>query len=72
MTLDREQVEGWLQQMEREIKSLKEEAYRLSWSSRGGLSYNDAMLLSKVDKEIMGKVITDNLEITKKSRLPYF
>jgi len=45
---------------------------RLCWYMRGGLSYDDAMLLSSTDRELIGKLVKDNLETTKKSNMPVF
>jgi hypothetical protein len=39
---------------------------------RGGLSYDDSMMLSQTERELIGKMIKDNLETTKKSKLPFF
>jgi hypothetical protein len=39
---------------------------------RGGLSYEESMHLSKTERDIIGKLIKDNLETTKKSKLPFF
>jgi hypothetical protein len=39
---------------------------------RGGLSYEDAMALSKIEKEIIADIIKDNMEATKKSGMPFF
>jgi hypothetical protein len=39
---------------------------------RGAISYDDAMLLSQQDREIINKIIKDNLETTEKTRLPFF
>jgi hypothetical protein len=39
---------------------------------RGGLDMGDSMLLSNQDKEILNKIISENLEISKKSGLPFF
>lgn len=58
--------------MEAEAKSIKEEALRLCWNMRGGLNYDQAMHLSSAEREIIGKIIKDNMETTKKSGLPYF
>lgn len=58
--------------MEKEAKALKSEAMKLSWFMRGGLSYDDAMMLSVSERENLNKLIKDNLETTKKSGLPFF
>lgn len=39
---------------------------------RGGVGYNEAMLLSPVDKEVIAKIIEDNLETAKKTGMPFF
>ena len=39
---------------------------------RGGISYDDAIMLSQVERDIIAKLIKENMETTKKSGLPYF
>jgi hypothetical protein len=58
--------------MERETKAVKDELYRYCWYMRGSLSITEAFELSTEDREIIGKIIADNLETTKKSKLPFF
>ena len=58
--------------MEVEVKNIKEEAFRLAWNMRGGLQYNEALLLSIQERETLSTIITENIETTKKSGLPYF
>ena len=42
------------------------------WYMRGGLTYDESMLLSQTERELINKIIKDNLETTKKSKLPFF
>jgi hypothetical protein len=44
----------------------------MAWYMRGGLSYEDAMLLSNSERELIGKIIKDNMDTTQKSGLPFF
>jgi hypothetical protein len=37
-----------------------------------GMSYAEAMNLSWDEREIIGEIIKDNLETTKKTNLPFF
>lgn len=37
-----------------------------------GMSYSEAMAMSFDDRQIVGEIIKDNLETTKKSGLPFF
>jgi hypothetical protein len=39
---------------------------------RGSISYDDAMMLGNQDRELIAKLINENLETTKKSGLPFF
>jgi hypothetical protein len=39
---------------------------------RGAVTYDDGMLLSTQERELIGKIIEDNMKITQKSGLPYF
>ena len=58
--------------MERDIKAYKDEALRICWYMRGAISYDEAMMLAVVDREIINKIIKDNMETTQKSGLPFF
>jgi hypothetical protein len=58
--------------MEKEARSIREEALRFSWWMRGGLSYEDAMMLGQVEKDIINEIIKDNMKSTKDSGLPFF
>lgn len=72
MTLDNEGLVKLIEGFERESKAFREEALRLSWYMRGGLSYDDAMMLSFQEREIISGIIKDNMEVTKKSGLAFF
>jgi hypothetical protein len=39
---------------------------------RGGLSYDDSMMLGQLERELINILIKDNLETTKKSKMPFF
>lgn len=72
MYLDRSQIENLITEFERDTKAMKQELLKLSWYMRGGLNYNDAFLLSVDDRELISKLIEENLKITKDSGLPFF
>ncbi len=44
----------------------------MAWHLRGGASYTDILNMSVVERKEIQKLIEENLEITKKSGLPYF
>jgi len=58
--------------MDKEIIDIRQEALRMSWYMRGGISYEQALQLSVGERKIVTKIINDNMETTKKSGLPFF
>ena len=44
----------------------------MCWYMRGGLSYDESMCLSFQEREIINKIIKENLEITKNQNIPFF
>jgi hypothetical protein len=59
-------------QLWNEAMAIKFNAQRLSWYMRGGVSYNDILNMSTEEISNLNKIIDENLEITKKNRLPFF
>ena len=72
LTQTPEQVATSLERMEKEAKKIKSEMLRMCWSMRGGITYNEAMQLSYQDRELIGGIIKENLDTTKKTGLNYF
>jgi hypothetical protein len=72
LTLSNEDIVNLLDQYDKESKAIKKDILKLMWHMRGSLSYDEAMMLSNEDKQIIYGIIEDNLEATKKSGLPYF
>jgi hypothetical protein len=58
--------------MEKEVTNIKEEAVKMTWYMRGGLSFEQALRLSLSERTIINELIKENLETTKKSGLPFF
>jgi hypothetical protein len=57
--------------LDKEAKALKKDILKLCWYMRG-LSYAEAMNMSWDEREIVGEIIKENLETTKKTGLPFF
>jgi hypothetical protein len=45
---------------------------KLCWYMRGSFSYAEIMHMSWEERDIIGDIISENLETTKKSGLPFF
>ena len=53
--------------MDNEVKSLKQEMLKMCWFMRGGVTYQEIVNMSGPEREMMGKLIKDNLETAKKT-----
>ena len=57
--------------MDKEAKAIKKDVLKLCWYMRG-LSYAEVMNMSWEEREIVGEIIKENLETTKKTGLYFF
>ena len=67
-----EQINQLIETMDKECHQIRTEAVKLSWYMRGGLTFDQTMAMSHNDRTIVGDLIKENLETTKKSGLPFF
>lgn len=58
--------------MDKEVAAIRREVLKFCWYMRGGITYEEAMMLSNEERNIISTIITENLETTKKSGLPFF
>lgn len=58
--------------MDEETKTIKKNALKFSWYMRGGVSYEDILNMSIMERDAISSIVEENLEITKKSQLPFF
>ena len=65
-------IELCIKQMDDQTKAIKSDILRYCWLMRGSISYNEAMQLSPYDRQTIDKLTKDNLEITKKTGIPFF
>lgn len=70
--LDSEEIKKLISQMEEECKAIKANSLKMSWYMRGGATYTDILNMSMAERESIAKIIEDNLETTKNSKLPFF
>jgi hypothetical protein len=59
------------EKLDKEAKGIKKDLLKICWYMRG-LSFNEAMMMSYEDRELVSEIIKENLETTKKSGLPFF
>lgn len=65
------EIEKYLKSFDDQIKAIKDEIFRISWFMRGGVSSHDLLHEYSVeDRDIMNKIIKENIENTKNTKLP--
>lgn len=67
-----DQIEKLTEGMVNEINDLDRHALKMSWYMRGGVSYSDIMNMTSKQVDSLNEVIEENLETTKKSKMPFF
>ena len=72
LALNSDQIAEMLDQMDKEASNIRQEALRMSWYMRGGLTYDQAMALSLLERNLINDLIKEHLDTTKKSGLPFF
>ena len=65
------EIKQYSKKLDDESRDIKREALKICWYMRG-MSYAEAMHLSFEERQIIGDIIKDNLETTKKTSLPFF
>jgi hypothetical protein len=70
--LDSDQISKMVDQMDKETVDIRQEAIKIAWYMRGGVSYNQALQLSVSERTSISNLIKENLETTKKTGLPFF
>ena len=72
MTMDSDKVSKWVENMETDTAQIRQEALKMCWYMRGGITYDQAMQLSISERKIINDIVKENMETTKKSGLPFF
>ena len=72
VNLSQEDILALVDRYESEVKQIKHNILKMCWYMRGGVTYDELMNMSIVEREIIAKIIDENLETTKKSGLAFF
>jgi hypothetical protein len=65
-------IVSYLKDFDNETKNLKLELMKICWFMRGGMSWNEALILSPDERAIVSQLVKENMETTKKSGQPFF
>ena len=66
------EISKLLEGYEKDVVALKKGALTLSWYMRGGVSYEDVLNMSESERLAIQEIIDGNLEVTKKTQMPFF
>ena len=58
--------------MDNATKAIKLDLFKICWYMRGGVTYDEANTMSPQEREIIGKLVKENMETTKKTGQPFF
>ena len=72
MTLSSEEISKLVDTMEEDTTQIRQEALKMCWYMRGGITYDQSLQLSNAERQIINDIIKENMETTKKSGLPFF
>ena len=72
MSLDNESIVALINSYDKDSKALKKTLLKMCWFMRGGLTLEEVYTLGYQDREIINKIIEENLETTKETKLPFF
>lgn len=71
LTLPQFEILEYVKSLEKEAVAMKKDLFKIAWYMRG-MSYEEVLMLSYEERSIIGDIIKENLETTKKSGLPFF
>lgn len=69
--MDDDEIMALAETFEKDIQATKDLAYRVAWYMRGGVSVENYLYeMDLADREILQKIIKENVENTKNAKMP--
>jgi len=72
LSSDNKSIAQMLEKFDKDSKALKKNLLKMCWYMRGGLTYDEAIMLSYEERSLINQIIEENLETTEKTKLPFF
>lgn len=70
--MDLDEILREVDNLDKESKAMRADLIKLCWYMRGSVTIDDAYAMSIEDREIVGNLVKENLETTKKTGMPFF
>lgn len=68
--MSNEEIEQELTRMDKQAKAIHDEAIRITWWMRGGITLHESYNLDKRKRKLVSELIDDNIKAGKKSGTP--
>ena len=72
LTLGQSDLIKYFENLENEGKNLKHELLKMCWYMRGGITYQESLVMGVQERERVASIIKENLETNKKTGQPFF
>ena len=72
MSLSLEEIESEINKFDKDSKALKKHIFKLCWYMRGSIGVDEMFQLSYSDRDLLNKIVEENIEVTNKTKLPFF
>ncbi len=66
------EIMSYLKEFDNHTKNLKLEVLKVCWFMRGGVTWQEALNFSPDERSVVGQLVKDNMETTKKTGQPFF
>ena len=70
LTLTESDLLKYFKDLENESKQIKHELFKICWYMRGGVTYQESLVMSAEERKIIADIIKENLETAKKTGQP--
>jgi hypothetical protein len=72
LSLSLEEIESEINKFDKDSKALKKHIFKLCWYMRGSIGVDEMFQLSYSDRDLLNKIVEENIEVTNKTKLPFF
>jgi len=72
LNLDVDGINDLIDKTKKEAEDITIDTLRMVWYMRGGVTYEEAWFLSYQARKYINDIIKENLDVTRKSGIPFF
>jgi hypothetical protein len=70
--MNNQEIGEEINRLENESNQIKDSVINICWWMRGGISHYEAWNLTEKERSMVNKLVKNNIEITKKTKMPIF